>query len=366
MGGVRNTLHAYGIISKPHISRKVGLSLSKLDANGTTRRLKDVYTNTLNKLKLFDTENIFSTPADPCTLVEYTRAVKVPMDLSIMQQKAEGLKYLDDPSIFDEDIALIVNNVKAYNKPDSVKYQAALKLKDTYASLRPDMIKQIISLLDFKAKRLSQNANRAPAEAAPAPKDEATTVSKTSPRYRLPDITSAAKRRRVRKASVSQDSCGDKPTPRDPPKSHPMTDAVNRALTKESQAHEPMGTSLTAPKGFLGLMKAMASMYAVLCDTPYAKMSWFDSLVDPYRRVLKQFEYMKYSSRNRVRRLMEPHAAALLMRRMKNEPYKESLLKFVGRDKLRRVNAVIPSFMETFSDLHVNPHLIVTRADLKF
>ncbi|GIX61059.1 bromodomain protein, putative [Babesia caballi] len=349
-----------------HGTKRLGLSLERLDSNGVAMRLKEVYAETLRKLIAFDKEGAFSSPADSCGLIEYEPPVRKPMDFDMMRQKMAEMYYLDDPSHFDEDIALTLHNMRAYNHESSARYLAAVKLEEAYGWLRPHMVKRISDVLEAGNKKSLNNVNRARAEVCLSLNDVTPVSTGTSERYAYLDPTSATKRRRYRKVTVSDAPSSGKPRSRLRYKINPIIYAVNQTMLSDPRAYEPVGVCLGAPGGLNRVLKAIEGMYARLLETPYASMSWFDIFMEPYRRILRDFEYLKHSSHIRGNQSVDARAGSLVMRRLKPESYKDTILKFVGEDNLKRVNVLFPSLMDTLSDLHVNPHLIVTRADLKF
>ncbi|KAH9526702.1 Protein polybromo-1 [Dermatophagoides farinae] len=69
------------------------------------------------------------------TLAEYYEKVSTPIDLLRIQQKIRMDEY-DDLEQFESDIKLLINNTKAFFKPDTTEYADAIKLWDVYVDLK--------------------------------------------------------------------------------------------------------------------------------------------------------------------------------------------------------------------------------------
>lgn len=153
---------------------------------------------------------------------------------------------------------------------------------------------------------------------------------------------------------------------RPPRNMHPIIYAVNQTMMGDSSAWEKVGTYLNSPGGLTRMLNAIEIMYARLLDTPYAKMTWFGKFVEPYNRILKEFEYRKFAADMRTSDSVDPNACSLLMNRLRAGNYKDSILSFVGKHNMRTFNAMFPGLMDTLNDLHVNPHLVATPTQLRF
>ncbi|KAK1933147.1 histone acetyltransferase, GCN5-like [Babesia divergens] len=334
-----------------HTPKLPASPLATVDQSGVAWALRCAYADILRILTSIGNLSSFSSKTDECPIVEYSRTVKKPMDFNIMWQKVEDLVYLEDPSLFDEDIALIVKNMRAYNPPASLRYQASLVLERRYMSLRRDLVERIANILEDASKRGAQSA--------------ALSCDDAQGGVGYVDPTSGFRKRLKRRYPFSEAE-QYKSYIRPPRNMHPIIYAVNQTMMGDSSAWEKVGTYLNSPGGLTRVLNAIEIMYARLLDTPYAKMAWFGKFVEPYNRILKEFEYRKFAADMRTSDSVDPNACALLMNRLRTGNYKDSILSFVGKHNMRTFNAMFPRLMDTLNDLHVNPHLVATPTQLRF
>ncbi|KAI9224192.1 histone acetyltransferase-like protein [Blastocladiella britannica] len=70
----------------------------------------------------------FKEPVDTKAIPDYLNVIKRPMDLKTMESKVNNDEYITEKEFVD-DVQLIVDNCRTYNKKGSVYYQAAQKLE---------------------------------------------------------------------------------------------------------------------------------------------------------------------------------------------------------------------------------------------
>ena len=108
----------------------------------------------LQQIKEKDTSEIFAEPVDVNEVPDYLDFIKVPMDLSTMQQKLDSLQYTSVEH-FDKDLQLMIHNCTIYNAQHTMYYRAAIKLKEAvqplFRQLRRDL--ETIHLTDSDSQQ---------------------------------------------------------------------------------------------------------------------------------------------------------------------------------------------------------------------
>ncbi|KAJ3256930.1 nuA3 HAT complex component nto1 [Boothiomyces macroporosus] len=95
----------------------------------------------LEKCKAYDKFNIFAEPVDTEAVKDYLNYIKSPMDFQTMTEKLESHQY-KNLADFQQDISLICENCKLYNRPETIFFKQAAKLENYYASLIPEIYHQ--------------------------------------------------------------------------------------------------------------------------------------------------------------------------------------------------------------------------------
>ena len=83
----------------------------------------------MNLLKEIDQQEIFSDPVDLNEVPDYLEHIRIPMDISKMNEKLESFAYLtlDD---LEKDFTLMVDNCLSYNERDTLFFRAGVKMRD--------------------------------------------------------------------------------------------------------------------------------------------------------------------------------------------------------------------------------------------
>ncbi|KAJ1569054.1 nuA3 HAT complex component nto1 [Cladochytrium tenue] len=94
----------------------------------------------LEKIKRFDTRQLFAEPVDTTEVTDYLDYVTKPMDFQTMTKKLENNEYLSLDDLH-ADVELICANASTYNQPNTTWGRAALRLREKtrayIASIRP-------------------------------------------------------------------------------------------------------------------------------------------------------------------------------------------------------------------------------------
>ncbi|RGB43738.1 Bromodomain-containing protein, partial [Rhizophagus diaphanus] len=94
----------------------------------------------------------FLEPVDTSIVTDYSTIISNPMDLGTMRRKVNNNEYTDIDT-FKNDLALICNNCKTYNSPETLYYKSAEKLW-TFGEKAIERERDSILLEEEKAKAL--------------------------------------------------------------------------------------------------------------------------------------------------------------------------------------------------------------------
>ncbi|AFZ79195.1 bromodomain containing protein [Theileria equi strain WA] len=361
-------------------------------------KFKTVYTDVINKLIRYDKQKIFRFPVDTTIVTDYLTYVKHPMDFETMLNKNEERAYQDDIKVFDNDVSLIVGNCKIYNAPETIFYEAALKLEEVYTKLRPSLLKKITDISNGIRKRClgasSKSAVRQKSypniplptevklppqplieplkpkhiikpEPAPNPSESVDNSETQSIEGELHDVVAAvaAARRKKKKNDMTK----VKPLVLKQDKSNPISNAIQIALSVSGLNNETFGKLMSNFNGFHKLLNTLDIAQHHLSMNPHSKTKWFNQSMKPLRRIITHFEWKKTfdfptsAGRNSMFRKIQ-----ILMSRLKKDTYKKSVEDFIGQENLEKVNEVYPNLSNTLSELCIPYQILSNTTELRF
>ncbi|CAI2179828.1 546_t:CDS:10 [Funneliformis geosporum] len=116
--------------------------------------LKTILNKLLDSFEKKDAYGFFLEPVDTSIVTDYSTIITNPMDLGTMRRKVENNEY---PSIdaFKDDLAIICNNCKTYNAPETLYYKSAEKLW-AFGEKSIERERDSILLEEEKAKALEE------------------------------------------------------------------------------------------------------------------------------------------------------------------------------------------------------------------
>ncbi|CAB4384525.1 unnamed protein product [Rhizophagus irregularis] len=114
--------------------------------------LKTILNKLLDSFEKKDAYGFFLEPVDTSIVTDYSTIISNPMDLGTMRRKVNNNEYTDIDT-FKNDLALICNNCKTYNSPETLYYKSAEKLW-TFGEKAIERERDSILLEEEKAKAL--------------------------------------------------------------------------------------------------------------------------------------------------------------------------------------------------------------------
>ncbi|KAK2196588.1 bifunctional Bromodomain/Bromodomain-like superfamily [Babesia duncani] len=347
-------------------------------------RLKHIYLEYLNKLIRKDKQKIFRFPVDTSIVTDYTNYVTNPMDFDTMLKKVERNEYNENQAAFDEDVNLIIKHCQTYNGHNTIFYQAADRLKEYYAKLRPMLLKHVSEVLSRKRRGAPATKEAPPAEPQRGRKkgnqsDSQASLKSTSS---TKSVTSQRTSESVDSSVASQENSkpkkkrrqGEQPRNlhltvdaiRQMGRNNPLIQATHYAVNAHGLTRDSIGHLTSSGTGVTRLANALVMLQTQLMRTPYAYYSWFRRCLNPLVRINSEIAFRRsvdviYGQRkctiNKIKRLVSG---------IKNESYGTSVRKFVGEENIALLNTIYPKFSETLRELEISPHLLGINNEMLF
>ncbi|EAN32611.1 Bromodomain protein [Theileria parva strain Muguga] len=357
------------------------------------RKFKYTYVEAINKLIKFDKQRIFRFPVDTNIVTDYYNYIKHPMDFETMLNKNDDQIYKDDIRVFDNDVRLIIDNCKTYNSPDTVFYEAAVKLDEFYSRMRPLLVKRvntICNLLNRKVLSNTRSRHKPPIQRGLTPPLQSTSsrsfeipvtnlgksessllsfpstesLSSQDPKAEYVDISTLPIIKRKRKKG---DLLKQRPSTNINELIDPLSTVIQLALTVSRLSNETFGKLMSNFNGLPRLLNSLDVAHHQLSLTNYTGGNWDKKSLNRLKRVISNFEWKRsFDFQTPTGRSPLYSKIQLLLSKTQRDSYKHTVEKFIGPENLQLINQVIPNLSNTLNELSLPHQILFNDSDLKF
>ncbi|XP_952392.1 histone acetyltransferase, GCN5-like, putative [Theileria annulata] len=357
------------------------------------RKFKYTYVEAINKLIKFDKQRIFRFPVDTNIVTDYYKYIKHPMDFETMLNKNDEQVYKDDIRVFDNDVKLIIENCKTYNSPDTVFYEAAVKLEEFYNRMRPILTKRINTICNLLNRKILSNTksrNKPIIQRGLTPPLQSTSsrsfeipvtnlgksetsllsfpstesISSQDAKAEYVDISTLPIIKRKRKKG---DLLKQRPSTNLNELIDPLSTVIQLALTVSRLSNETFGKLMSNFNGLPRLLNSLDVAHHQLSLTNYTGGNWDRKSLNRLKRVINNFEWKRSfdfqmpNGRNHLYQKIQ-----LLLGRIQRNSYKRTVEKFIGAENLKLINQVIPNLSNTLNELSLPYQMLFNDYDLRF